>query len=407
LSRGREERRKRNGFPRVLAVAGGGLQGLEITYLARKAGFETLLLDRREDPPARGLCNGFIRLDLTQPGPVLDALKAVDLVLPATENPAALRSLERCCAEAGVLLAFDSDAFALTSSKTRSGALFRELAIRTPPPWPGCGFPVLAKPDRGSGSKGVEVFVGPRELEARFGPTFPPEYVLQGFLPGPSSSVEVMGDRGSYMPIQVTGLEMAPDFDCKRVLAPAALDRRLERELGEIAVKVATALNLTGIMDVEAIAQDGALVVLEIDARFPSQTPIAVYHSTGFNMVEGLVSTFLGREPKGLRALLSPRARGVILEHIHLHGAQLSVRGEGILAGAGPLHLENRFFGADEALTNYAPGQEEWVATLMVTGSDLLEARRRREAVIRGIRERFGVAVYSDEGPSEPAGGGP
>ena len=55
MSRAREERREGDRFPRVLAVAGGGLQGLEITYLARRAGFETLLLDRKEDPPAGGL----------------------------------------------------------------------------------------------------------------------------------------------------------------------------------------------------------------------------------------------------------------------------------------------------------------------------------------------------------------
>jgi len=171
LSRGREGRSERHAPPRVLAVAGGGLQGLEITYLAGKAGFETLLLDRREHPPARGLCHDFVRLDLTTPGPVLDALESVDMVIPATENPAALRSLERCCREARVPLAFDPDAFAVSSSKTRSEALFRALGIRTPAPWPECGFPVLAKPDRGSGSTGVEVFTGLRELEARFGAT--------------------------------------------------------------------------------------------------------------------------------------------------------------------------------------------------------------------------------------------
>jgi len=216
-----------------------------------------------------------------------------------------------------------------------------------------------------------------------------------------------MGRPGSYASLQVTGLEMAPDFDCKRVLAPPPLDPRLEKELGDVAVMLATALDLSGIMDVEVIVRDGALEVLEIDARFPSQTPIAVYHSTGVNMVEHLVSTVLGREETGLSPSPSPRVRGVILEHVRLRDGQLSVCGEGILTGAGPLHLETGFFGADEALTSYAPGLEEWVATFLVTGSDLHEARRRREAVIRKIRERFGVSVYRDDGPPAPGGDRP
>ena len=96
--------------------------------------------------------------------------------------------------------------------------------------------------------------------------------------------------------------------------------------------------------------------------------------------------------------------RGSVLEHIRVHDGQLTVRGEHIMAEDGPLHVEPDFFGADEALTSHAPGRHDWVATLMVKGSDLNDARERRDQVIGEIRNRFGLNSYNDEYPLERFG---
>jgi pyrrolysine biosynthesis protein PylC len=74
------------------------------------------------------------------------------------------------------------------------------------------------------------------------------------------------------------------------------------------------------------------------------------------------------------------------------------------MAEHGPLQLEADFFGADEALTSHGPGKADWVATLMVKGSDLDEAWERRGRAIHGIRNRFGLTGYSDESPEERNG---
>ena len=387
-----------------VAVAGGALQGLEVTYLARKAGFETLLLDRRENAPATGLCHGFVALDLTDRQALTRALASVDLVLPATENAPALESLVVWCRENGMPLAFDPGAYAISSSKSASDDLFRTLGIPAPAPWPECGFPVLAKPDGESGSQGVEVFPHQQALEARFGSGLPPGWVVQEYLSGPSYSIEVIGRPGSHTPLQVTALEMDRDFDCKRVLAPSGLPSHLTGQFEETSLALAEAVGLSGILDVEAILHEGQLKVLEIDARFPSQTPIAVYRSTGINMVERLARVFASLDSAG-REQAPPRPPiGTVLEHIRVCKGTLSVCGEHVLAEAGPLHLEEGFFGAQEALTNHAPGKEEWVATLLVDGSDQGDARGRRDGVIGEIRTRFGVSVYEDEYPPEPIG---
>jgi pyrrolysine biosynthesis protein PylC len=330
----------------------------------------------------------------------------VDLVLPATEDAQALQSLVEWCDENRMPLAFDPGAYAISSSKAASDALFGELGIPAPAPWPECAFPVLAKPDGGSGSKGVEVFPDLQALEARFDLIPPPDRVLQEYLSGPSYSIEVMGRPGDYTPLQITSLEMDRDYDCKRVLAPSLLPSDLTRSFEEVAVALAEAVGLSGIMDVEAIVHEGQLKVLEIDARLPSQTPIAVYHSTGINMVERLATIFSAQDESKPDSVPGQPIGGSVLEHIRVGPGHLTVCGEQIMAEAGPLHLEASFFGADEALTSHAPGKDDWVATLMVKGSDLEDARERRDRVIREIRSRCGVGIYSDEYPQQGFGQG-
>jgi pyrrolysine biosynthesis protein PylC len=391
--------------PMVVAIAGGALQGVEATYLARKAGFETLLLDRRSDAPATGICRRFEALDLADHGALSEALSgalgSVDMVLPATENTRTLQSLADWCGQNRMPLAFDPVAYAVSSSKTASDVLFRKLGIPAPTPWPECAFPVLAKPDGGSGSAGVEVFPNIQALEERFGALPPPGWVLQEYLSGPSYSIEVMGRPEAYTTLQVTDLEMDRAHDCKRVSAPSSLPPHLCREMEEMAVSLAEAVALSGIMDVEVVLHEGRLKVLEIDARLPSQTPAAVYHSTGINMVERLATLFTVEGEVGADSVPTLPVKGSILEHIRVGQGHLAVGGERMMAGAGPLHPEEDFFGADEALTNHAPGRDDWVATLMVTGSDLQDAWDHRNRVIDEVRNRFGVHTYSDERPPE------
>jgi pyrrolysine biosynthesis protein PylC len=391
----------------VVAIAGGALQGLEMTYLARKAGFETLLLDRRSDAPATGICHRFAALDLTDHSALTRALESADLVLPATENLSALQSMVAWCDETGMPLAFDLEAYTVSSSKAASDSLFRDLGIPAPTSWPDCAFPVLAKPDGESGSKGVEVFSSQQALEARFGTELPQEWVVQEYLSGPLFSVEVIGHAGGYTPLQITALGMDQDHSCKRVLAPSGLPFPLARRFEEMAVDLAEAVGLSGIMDVEAVLHDGELKVLEIDARFPSQTPIAVCRSTGVNMVERLAELFCPQEAGTLDPAPPRPPAGSVLEHIMFHRSHLSMRGEHIMVDGGPLHLERGFFGADEALTNYAPGREKWVATLMIDGSHLDDALERRDRVIGEIRNQLGVRTYGDESPQRPIGQGP
>jgi len=127
--------------------------------------------------------------------------------------------------------------------------------------------------------------------------------------------------------------------------------------------------------------------VLEIDARLPSQTPTTVYWSTGLNMVQILGDLFLNR-----RINLPPNSDheyGVIYEHVRVSSNQLEIAGEHIMSGTDALHVYPDFFGADEAITNYARDRQDWVATLIVVEENIEAAREKRNSVIADIRKTF------------------
>ena len=59
----------RRGERMRLLIVGGKLQGTEAAYLAAKAGWETVLIDRREAPPAAGLTDAHVIADVTADEP--------------------------------------------------------------------------------------------------------------------------------------------------------------------------------------------------------------------------------------------------------------------------------------------------------------------------------------------------
>jgi pyrrolysine biosynthesis protein PylC len=257
---------------------------------------------------------------------------------------------------------------------------------------------VIVKPAESSGSKGVMKLADRESLTTFLERTRREvsEWVIQEYLEGPSYSLEVIGLKGRPVTLQATALEMDARFDCKRVVAPVDLVPALEQELREMTALLAQELRLNGVMDVEVIHHDGRPKILEIDARLPSQTPTAVERSTGLNMLVLLKEVFLeGRLPEAH----IETACGTVYEHIQVKQNRLEVSGEHIMADAGPVHMEEGFFGADAALTNFSSPDMPWVATLMVTGPNRGAAWEKRGEVLQAIMERCGVTHYKDPSP--------
>jgi 3-methylornithine--L-lysine ligase len=374
-----------------VAIIGGNLQGIEASYLAKKAGWKVLLIDRNPQAPASLICDRFLPLSLTAQSDPPELLKQLDLIIPALEDKAALGVISRWSLATGIPMAFDMGAYAISSSKRKSNQLFKELNIETPQSWPACGFPVVVKPDDKSGSQGVKIIRSERELHAHFSTNDSIDaMVTQAYLKGPAYSIEVIGFPGHYRPLQVTELHMDRDFDCKRVIAPAGLDSARVMEFEQIAVRIAERIQLRGLMDVEVILHDGQLKVLEIDARLPSQTPTAVFHSTGVNMLELLGELFLtGRMSVG--QIHQPET--TVYEHVKVKECSIEVKGEHIMSRVGSLELHQGLFGAHEVISNFHPDLKEWVATLILKGKDMEEVLGCKQKAYDSIRNRAGQIV--------------
>ncbi|MDR1068406.1 MAG: 3-methylornithine--L-lysine ligase PylC [Clostridiales Family XIII bacterium] len=385
----------------TVALVGGRLQGIEAAFLAGEAGYHRILIDKTAATPASGLCEEIHVLDVAEcltNAAAARAVKAVmaraDIVIPTLENTEALAALEKLSAECGVPLAFDFDAYRITSSKLRSDRLIRELGVPAPVYDPAAG-PCVVKPSEGSGSEGVRVFETPAEAAGYLG-AFPAaereNMIVQEYLEGPSYSVEVIGCPGRYRTYAITEIHVDESHDCNRVTTPCDVPARAEAAFRADAVRLAEALRLRGIMDVEAILSGGRMKVLEIDARLPSQTPAAIFASTGINMLSELVTLFTGTGERwlgnnGINAAEQENsqplpaknpAQFAAYENIAVSKGGAVSLGEHIMSGEKPLRLYRDFCHADFALTACRPGVSEY-GGIFINRADtpeLLETKR-------------------------------
>ena len=369
-----------------IGILGGGLQGTEAACLTRWAGWESILADARPTPPASGLANRFLHLDIKDFKSLDRAFGGCDLVVPACEDLPTLELLSRWGRERSRPVAFDLAAYRLSSDKAASKELFRRVGVPTPAPWPEAEYPLIAKPASSSGSRGVKLLSNEADFKALFGPTVPPGWVVEEYCPGPSYSLEVTGRPGAYHAWLCTALEMDEIYDCREVRAPAGLSDEDDLSFREISLRIAEGLQLTGLMDVEVILTPRGFRVLEIDARLPSQTPAAVWWSSGQNLLTRLAADFCGIVEPESRA---ERSWAVVYEQVRVQGDSVLSAGEHVISAAGPLTLSEGFCGADWGITDYRPGLESWSAILITIDRDEAKVQgRRSETLARISRNR-------------------
>jgi len=385
-----------------IGIIGGALQGTEIAYLAKEAGLRTMMIDRRADAPALDLADEVVIMDIVKDrAAARELLERCDAIIPANENKRTLEAIVDICASMSTVLLFDPDAYRTTSSKIATNRMMRANSAPMPEEWPGCGFPVIVKPSGCSGSHGVSrvdrIEDIPKGVE--FARRYDDELVIQEFVSGPSISLEVIGKGNEAVSLQTTEVVLDEHYDCKMVLAPCENRHYDEEGFKRVGVELGTALELKGIMDVEAIVDDGVPKILELDARFPSQTPSAVLHSTGWNMLGIMYDWYVNdKSPK-----LSPgNIRQAIYEHVRVREGRLESLGEDMMAECSHLRMMTGLYGADVTLTDMREGDSEWKATLITTGRDKAEAWKRRQNVLDRIMDEHGITQWYD---SEPGGG--
>ncbi len=234
----------------------------------------------------------------------------------------------------------------------------------------------------------------PKAME--FARQFDHDVVIQEFVTGPSISLEVIGKGEVALPLQTTQVILDEHYDCKMVLAPCLEMLHDDQEFLEMGGMLGSAMRLQGIMDIEAIVHNKVAKVIELDARFPSQTPSAVYHSTGMNMVGMLFDWYVkDKEPRPRMA----RERQAIYEHIRVRQGRLESFGEAMMSDCRHLRRIKGFHGADVALTDFTADAEEWRATMITTGNNMESAFRKRDRVLSSIMDQYQLGTRYDSVP--------
>lgn len=381
-----------------LCIVGGALQGMEAVFLAHEAGYETVVIDRKETAPALSICDEPHVLDpLKDISAALEVFSTCDAVIPACEEIDLLEELDDIMRESGIPFLFDMDSYGISCSKRMSNDIMESVGVPLPGHWPECGYPVIVKPSSQSGSIGVSVAFSDEDVARglKVVDSLGDVPVIQEFVHGKSVSIEVIGDGRRVRAFVTTEVVLDSNYDCKMVRCfPDILSEDQDRDFREIGENVAAAIGLTALMDVEAILTPKGLRVLEIDARIPSQTPAAIYIATGVNLLEELVTSSLG-SPAGR---VSSGGSGIYW-HLHFRDGTLRTTGEKEFGKVRGPKMGSGLFGSDRYISDYVPGAKEWHGTFMVSGSTPDEAEARRLSVLERIRTECGVVEYIDGTP--------
>lgn len=207
---------------------------------------------------------------------VTDAAEA-DFILPATEDDAVLNTF-------GEKALFDPKAWALCSSRLTADAFLKERGIPAPEYFPGGSEPYIVKPDRGSFGLGIWV----TDDYCEVGGAVNAGFVTQEELSGDVWSVTVTGKPFDYTVHPAAGLT----YNSLRQRVSAEISPAPDAEaLADTAKKIAEAIGVTGVLEIEAIHHLGVWKVIDLNARLPMLTSDALL-GQGTNLLGELVQAF-------------------------------------------------------------------------------------------------------------------
>ena len=370
-----------------ICIIGGRLQGIEACYLAKACGMYSILIDIDREVPASGLADRFVPGDLVKEDPeVIDAFKDADLILPANENDELLAKITELAERFDKPLAFDSEAYEITKSKIKSDRLFHENGIPCPKYYPEGRAPYVVKPSDGSGSTGVMKLSTREEAEAYFLNKAEGD-IIQEYLEGPSYSIEVIGKPGNYRTYTVTEVHVDSVYDCNMITSPVKLPEAKLRRFSEIAVRLAELVELKGIMDVEVIDDGEDLKVLEIDARIPSQTPIAVLKSSGMNLLKELADVTLYGEFRDENTAGGGEKIFCAYENYKRTNGVIIKEGEHIMRNAKSLVYRENFLGSMETMTDWSGDEADFRGIFINWGEDKNEVLNWRNTLLHSQKD--------------------
>lgn len=362
---------------KTICLIGGKLQGFEAAYLSKKAGMKVVVIDKNPQALIRNYADKFHCFNvINEPEKLLEISKSVDAVLPVNENLECIEFLNSIKEKFSCPVLFDFEAYWISRDKKKSKEYFASIGVPTPQDKPS-EPPYFVKPPCESSSVGARIIYDEEELGE-----LEPGMLIEEYVEGEVVSLEVIGDGNHFAVVKETLIHIDETYDCHMV-TPLPPDPSFR----EMSYSLAANLSLKGIMDVEAISGPRGLKVIEIDARFPSQTPTVVYYSSGINLIELLFRAFT----EGVEEIKTlPEDRYCIYEHL-----MLAKNGDLVPVGEQVLSLGNDYgkYYEEPGIEIFLCKGEDPVFTLVFWGRDKKEAETKKDKGLSILRDRFRAAM--------------
>lgn len=311
---------------RVLVTGAGGPAGVAIIRsLLRRDDVEVLAADMDRwasgiylvDPAHRRLVPAGRADDFVDVVRATCREDRVDVLFPTVdvELPRIAAARDAFAAE-GTLVASPSlttletclDKLALARACARTVRVPRTELVGTPQAVSGWEFPVIVKPRRGAGSRGVHEVADQHALDAVHAEE---DLLVQELLPGEEYSVDVLADLEGNVVAAVPRARLRVDSG----VAVAGVTLH-DEELVATATAVARAVGLTTVANVQLKRDaDGVPALLEVNPRFPGAMPLTI--ASGVDMPSLVLDAVLGR-PLPERIEFTPTANVRYLEDVFL-----------------------------------------------------------------------------------------
>ena len=172
------------------------------------------------------------------------------------------------------------------------------------------GLPVIVRPSWVIGGRGIAVLRSEEDLAAYLATDVGWPLRVDELVEGIELDVDAVSDGERWAVPGILEQVDAPGIhsgDSVAVLPPQRLPRAVQELAAEAAGRIALALGVRGILNVQMIATEGRIIVIEANPRASRTVPI-VAKATGLDVVAAAVRCALGEtlEDVGLRQGLAP-----------------------------------------------------------------------------------------------------
>ena len=300
-------------------ILGGVAPHIELIKNLKKRGYEAILLDYYENPPAKEAADRFYQISTLDYKAVkkIAEKEKVDLIITVCVDHANV-IMCRIAEELGLPAPYSYHTALLTTNKSlmkkrmiQAGIPTGNYCVLSSPsdPIEGLEFPVVVKPVDNNGSKGVRKAENAEELAEDVANAFKfsraGQVIVEEFYEGKEIQVDCFANRGQANVLMIREKLKIPRaaglaMQTYGSILPAILPTKLTERIHRIAQKIAACFELEHTpFFFQAIVDNTDIKVLELTPRIGGGLSYKMLKDhVGFNMIDAAVDSYFGNLPE-------------------------------------------------------------------------------------------------------------